>query len=233
LITYLEKMWNNDKKKELRNLKKLGYTDKMLIEHFGDEIYQSGLYNKVGSSLPSLLKFGEFINEISINPEICNYSFIKQPSKFIRNESDYIISFFSNDIPYIISLMYFPINDKITYNIVFTTRDQWNDYEYKLMQFLKIGKISEVEFEILDDIISKETKLNDLYPIFKKISWILNDFYNKNIENQILSIGETKNKTKIKLYRNIIKDSFKNIEESQEEIHGNNYYLYKIKTLPQ
>ena len=224
----VENKWTDDKKSEFRNLKKLGYTDKMLIEHFGEDIYHSGLYNKVGASLPVLLKFGEFINEIKITPEMCDYSFINQPSKFIKGESDYIISFFSNEVPYIISLIYFPINNKITYNIVFTTRDQWNEYEYKLMKFLKSGKISDEEFKILDEIISEETKLNNLYQILKKISWILNDFSIKNIKKSILSIGETKNKIKIDLYRNIIRDSFSNIIESEEEIMGYKYYLYTI-----
>ena len=96
------------------------------------------------------------------------------------------------------------------------------------MKFLKSGKISDEEFKILDEIISEETKLNNLYQILKKISWILNDFSTKNIKKSILSIGETKNKIKIDLYRNIIRDSFSNIIESEEEIMGYKYYLYTI-----
>lgn len=93
------------------------------------------------------------------------------------------------------------------------------------MKFLKSGKISDEEFKILDEIISEVTKLNNLYQILKKISWILNDFFTKNIKKTILSIGETKNKIKIDLYRNIIRDSFSNIIESEEEIMGYKYYI--------
>jgi hypothetical protein len=61
--------WTREKFIEYRKLKKEGYTDKMLREHFGEDIYYSGMYNKNGSSLPVILKFGNFINEIKITPE--------------------------------------------------------------------------------------------------------------------------------------------------------------------
>jgi hypothetical protein len=48
----------------------------------------------------------------------------------------------------------------------------------------------------LEDIISKETGLNDLFPIFRKISWILLDFCDNNIPGILLSIGDTENKKK-------------------------------------
>jgi hypothetical protein len=221
--------WTRNKFIEYRKLKKCGYTNKMLIEHFGDDIYHSGIHNKNGATLPILLKYGKFMNEIVINPEKVDYSFTKQPSHFIANESDYIISFFSNDIPYIISLLYFPINDEETYNIIFTTRDQWNNYEYKLINFLKSGYLTDDQFKILEDIIGTETGLNDLFPIFRKISWILLDFCEKNLNVRKLSIGETDNYKKIKLYRNIIKNSFPNIEESEGNVGRYKYYIYEVK----
>jgi hypothetical protein len=221
-------IWTEQKFIEYRKLKRSGYTDRMLIEHFGDDIYYSGMYNKYGSSLPVILKFGKFLNEIKVTPNSTNYSFVKQPSKFIEGESDYIISFFSNNIPYIICLSFFPINNKKTYNIIFTTRDQWNDYEYNLMNFLTKGNLTDDEFKILNDIISKETKLNDLFPILKKVSWVLLDFYQKNIKGELLSIGDIDNKKKINLYKNVIKDSFKNIHENKDYIFKYKYYIYEI-----
>jgi len=224
---YNEK-WTREKFLEYRRLKREGYTHKMLIEHFGEDIYYSDMYNKNGVSLPSILKFGKFINEIKITPQNVDYNFIKQPSRFIKDKSDYITSFFSNEKPYIISMAYYPINNKDTYNIILTTRDQWNDYEYQLGNFLKKGYITDLEFKILEDIIDQETKLNDLFPIFRKLSWILLDFYDKNIKGELLSIGDTNNKKKINLYRNIIKDSFNNILETEELINTYKYYIYKI-----
>jgi hypothetical protein len=148
-------------------------------------------------------------------------------SSFIKNKTDYIITFNSNDIPYIICFMFFPINDIITYNIVFTTDDQWREYNFKLRIFFQKGFPTDDEFDILDNIISKETNLNDLFPIFRKLSWILLDFYNKHLKNEFLSIGETKNKKKINFYRNIIKNSFVDISEDETMFNGNKYYIYK------
>jgi len=180
--------WTREKFLEYRKLKRIGYSHKMLIEHFGEDIYHSGLYNKFGRSLPNILKFG---NEIKINPEVVDYSFIKQPSKYISGKSDYIISFFSNNIHYILALVYFPINRIETLNIVF--RDGWNDYGiYNLINFLKKGYLNEYEFLELDDIISRKTGYNDIIPIFKKVCWILPDFYKKNIKGKILSTVDKK-----------------------------------------
>ncbi len=220
--------WTKEKFIEYRKLKRSGYTDKMLKGHFGEDIYHSGMYNKNGTSLPAILKFGKFINEIKITPEKVDYSFIKQPSFFIKGKSDYIISFFSNSIPYIISLVYFPLNNRETFNVIFTTRNQWNDYEYNLIEFLKKGNLTNSEFKILEDIIGEETKLNDLFPIFRKISWILLDFYENQIKGELLSVGDTENKKKINLYRNMIKDSFTNILETEDYVGIHKYYIYKI-----
>jgi hypothetical protein len=218
-------IWTKEKYKEYRRLKRSGYSDKMLMEHFGDDIYHSGIYRK-GASKFGIIKYINFINEIKINPEQVDYRYQKQPSLFFINRSDYIISFYSNENPYIIALLYFPVGDIETYHIVFTTRDQWNDYEYNCKNFLKKGLPTEDEFELLDDIISKETKLNELYPLFRKISWIVKDFYNTELKNAIFSIGETKNVKKINFYRNIIKDSFKDMVEKICTYEDNKYYLY-------
>ncbi len=220
--------WTRQKFLEYRSLKKKGYTDRMLIEYFGEDIYHSGMYNKNGITLPVILKYAKFINEIKITPETTEYNFIKQPSRFIPGKSDYIISFFSNDKPYIIALVYFPVNLDDTYNVIFTTRDQWNEYEYNLAVFLRKGELTEDKFKFLEEIISKETKLNDLFPIIRKICWILLDFYKKHINGELLSIGDTENKKKINLYRNIIKDSFDNINEFEEFFGPNKYFIYKI-----
>lgn len=223
--------WTRDKFIEYRKLKRSGYSHDMLKEYFGEDIYESGLYNKNAHVIPFdyYLKYKEHeLNEIKLTPEYVDYWAIAKSSVFIKEKTDYLISFESNDVHYVICLMIFPINDIDTYNIVFTTKDQWDEYEFNLRKFFKKGFPSEEEFEILNQIISRETKLNDLFPIFRKIYWILLDFYNEHLKNNLLSIGDTDNKKKINLYRNIIKDSFTNITENETIFNNNRYYIYKI-----
>ena len=80
----------------------------------------------------------------------------------------------------------------------------------------------------LENEIGKETNLNDIFPIFRKLSWILFDFCSKYIKDEMLSITDTTNEKKIKLYRNIIKDSFSNISEIETTLNGIKYFIYKI-----
>ena len=134
--------WTKEKFLEYRRLKRSGYSHEMLKEHFGEDIYESGMYNRNGSSLPSILLYGNFINEIKISPEETDYDYIPRLSSFIKGKSDYIITFNSNNITYIICLMFFPINGIETYNVVFTTEDQWNEYNNRLREMRKSKQIS-------------------------------------------------------------------------------------------
>ena len=223
--------WTREKFLEYRKLKRSGYTHSMLKEHFGDDIYESGMYNRNGSTLPNILKYHNFVNEIKINPEETYYGISPELSSFFKEKTDYVLTFHSNNISYVICLIFFKINNIDTYNLVFTTYDQWVNYRSKFSEFIKSGKISTEEFQILNDIISKTTNLNDVYPIFRKISWILLDFYSKTLKGGVLSIGDTDNEQKIKFYRNIIKDSFTNVKESEVKFNGENYYLYEIPSI--
>ena len=113
------------------------------------------------------------------------------------------------------------------YNILLTTENQWDDYKSKLDSIRVKGYITEDERLELVNIVEKETGLNQLYPVMKKLSYILLDFIEKKLGNIIISLGETKNIVKINLYRNIIKNSFANVNElgfKFDEV-GNNYYL--------
>jgi len=44
--------WTREKFLEYRKLKRSGYSHNMLKEHFGEDIYHSGLYNKNASIIP-------------------------------------------------------------------------------------------------------------------------------------------------------------------------------------
>ena len=217
--------WNKEKFIEYKKLKRSGYTDKMLIEHFGEDIYHSGMYNRKSTIMPWL----EFITEITITPEYTDYTFSKKLSDIYKDKFDYIIKFQNNGIDYIISLFYYIIDSIETYNVLLTTETQWDEYEKKLNSIRHKGYITDDERDELVNIVEKETGLNHLYPVMKKISYILFDIFEKELGNSILSIGETKNMVKTNLYRNIIKNSFSNIEEIGEKSDdvGNKYYLYK------
>lgn len=204
----------------------------MLIEHFGEDIYHSGIYNRTSNIIPYeyfTKYFENVVNEIKVNPEETNYDITPTPSNIYLSKMDYILTFLSANISYTICLMYYKIDDNDTYNIVFTTTEQWNEYRQEFFNILKKGNINETEWKLLNDIISRETNFNNLFPIFRKLSWVLLNFYENYINGSILSIGDTENKKKINLYRSIINNSFSNIEEIEKIDHlGNKYYLYKI-----
>jgi len=217
--------WSRESFLEYRKLKRSGYSHEMLKEHFGEDIYFSGMYNKKSTILPWL----DFLTEIKITPEKTNYSISEKKSDIYPNKQDYVISFENEKVYYIISLFYYVLSGIETYNVLLTTKKQWNEYINQLELIRSKGFITESEREELVKIIERETGLNQLYGVMKKISYILFDFF-KDYSKTIISIGETKNPVKINLYRNIIKNSFQKIEEVGEKIDdfGNKYYLYKI-----
>jgi len=217
--------WSKEKFVEYKKLKREGYNDKMLMEHFGEDIYYSGLYNRKSTIMPWL----EFITEIKITPEKTNYEISERKSDIYPNKLDYVIGFKNEEVCYIISLFYYIISDVETYNILLTTKKQWDDYLSKLELVRSKGYLTDNERDELVNIVEVETGLNQLYGVMKKISYIIFDFFKDN-SDIIISLGETRNPVKINLYRNIIKSSFVNIEEIGNKLDdvGNKYYLYKI-----
>jgi hypothetical protein len=217
--------WTREKFLEYRKLKRLGYTDNMLIEHFGEDIYHSGIYSKKSTIMPWL----DFITEIIITPEYSDYKVSKRNSDIYPNKFDYLVNFEHNNVKYIISLFFYIIEDIETYNILLTTEDQWFEYEKKLNDLRYKGYITDGERNELVNIVETETGFNQLYPVMKKTTYILFDLKNE-LGDIAISIGETRNIVKINLYRNIIKNSFPNVKEIEKfDIVGNKYYLYKIK----
>lgn len=217
-------MWNREKFIEYRKLKRSGYTDQQLKEHFGDDIYESGIYNK-GTLL---LGFIPFINEIKISPTKIDYIITVNNSIYQRHGKDYIIEFESKGIKYILALFLFEVNNIPTYNITFTTKEQYIIFKNKFNVFIKKGVITEAEQDELKNIFESKTNYFDLFNVMRYISYIILDINFKLPENTIFSIGHTDIETKINLYRSIIKDSFKDInEEVVYDSSKNKYYLYK------
>lgn len=224
MVSFNER-WTIEKHQEYWDLKRKGYTKEMLKDHFGDDIYESGMYNRKSSIMPWL----DFITEIIVTPEYVDYNISKMSSDIYKNKLDYIIKFEDNEVEYIIHLFYYIIDDLETYNILLTTKEQWIEYKRKLYEIRHKGYVTTVENIELVNIVEKETGLNRLYKIIKKISYILLDF-SKNENIKIFSIGETDNLVKINLYRNIIKSSFNDVEELGIKLDdsGKNHFIYKI-----
>lgn len=167
--------------------------------------------------------------EIKINPEYIYYDISLKASSIYRDKFDYICDFGINGSAYVIMLMYYPINGVETYHIVFTTIDQYRKYKDEQLRLGVKGYITDDEHKYLDSIISKETNLNDVYEIFRKISWLIFDVHKKYIPEYKLSLVSTENKKKIKIYRNIIKNSFDNVTETEVKLSDNDYFIYEIK----
>ncbi len=225
MVNLYNDIWTREKFLEYRKLKRNGYSHEMLKEHFGDDIYHSGLYNKNSSILPWL----EFLKEIIVTPEYTSYNINKKYSDIHNNKFDYIIDFTDNDNIYIITLFYYEVNNIETYNILLTTKKQWDDYIDKLNTSKAKGFITDEERIELINIVEKETGYNQLYSILRKVSYILSDVIKNKLNGYPISLGDTNNPVKINLYRNIIKSSFSDLIESEEIFNDNKYFIYKNK----
>ena len=212
-------IWTREKFLEYRKLKRTGYTDKMLIEHFGEDIWESDLYNKNSSTF--LKKF----NEIKINPIKSPYIYYNRGNDFIENKVDHICEFISNEIPYVIIFLYLEINNIETYNIIFTTKEQHEKYLNKIEYF---RTIQQFDIDELKDILEEQIDSINIFSLFKRLSYIIFDYYNNHLKDIKLSIGDTNDKKKINFYRDIIKNSFENIKE-EIEVYNEIYYIYTIK----
>lgn len=169
--------------------------------------------------------------EIKINPEFVDYDINTNLSTIYSNKIDYICYFYVNNTLYTLLLMYYPINNIETYHIIFTTAEQYTLYFKEFLELRHKGYITDDEHKYLDSIISKETNLNDVYKIFRKISWLIFDVHKKYIPEYKLSLVETTNYKKIKFYRDIIKNSFENVIEDEIRFKDHNYFIYEIRSI--
>jgi hypothetical protein len=215
-------IWTREKFLEYRKLKRFGYTDNMLIEHFGEDIWESGLYNKNYSKYSFLKNF----NEIKINPIKSPYKYYNRGNDFIENKVDHICEFISNEVPYVIIFLYLEINNIETYNIIFTTKEQYEKYLNKIEHF---RNNQQFDIDELKNILEEQIDSRNIFSLFKRLSYIIFDYYKNHLKDIKLSIGDTNDKKKINFYRDIIKNSFENIKEEIEEVYNEIYYIYTIK----
>jgi hypothetical protein len=216
-------IWTKAKNDQLRNFIKEGRSVDFIKEYFGEDIEA---HPKRKYSSNKLLPFKKFF-EIKINPIETEYKIIKDSSPFFKDEHDYILKFF-HKINYVILFLYFPIKGKETYNIIFTTENQYLFYKKELNRISKSNTWGSDEYEMLRSIIEKTTGYNEIFPVIKRVSYVILDFYKKNLNGKHLSIGaDTNDPIKIKLYRNIIRDSFTDFSEIEEQdSEGNIYFTY-------
>jgi len=230
------KIWNKHRQQKLQQMNKEGKSVDEIRDYFGSLLQYHP--NKIYCSESFIIsKFKEFNNESVINKfnEI-EYTFEKNYSMFYNFKNDYIAYFKINNIEYVLILFYLIDGDDISYNIVFSTKVQYDKYIELLENFLEKNEIEDIDEDLyfnLSNILEKETKINNADILINAVSYVLIDIYNKLLSKKTLfSIGQTKNNRKINWYRHIIKYSFDNVIEIEKiDSIGNKIYYYDLKNI--
>lgn len=223
-------IWTKELNDELRQMNKDGKSVDEIRERFGKLLEHNP--KKKYCCYDKLLRFDKFVNEIYVNPRYTRYLIGKKLSVSYNNEYDYFLSFRTNKEEYYLILFYYIDKGIKSYNLLFTTTNQYNEYEDKMQDIIKSKKHGEIftenDMSVLSKILERETKLNEPLEIMNSISYILFDFCpRENIKS--LSIGDTNRKEKINMYRDIIKNSFPNIIETiSVDEKGKDIYYYSI-----
>lgn len=219
-------IWTKEKNDILRQMIKEGKSVQERIDFFGNDLKYHPKHKYLGGD-KHIISYEYFskINEIKIEPKKIDYYERMIRNTFFRGKYDYVIYFNLNKQNYVIRFYYYIIENKESYQILFTTEEQYN---YYIEEMDKLVNYSEEDYIRLREVVEKETDFNVIIPLMKAISYILFDFY-PNISKLPLSLSDTINKTKIKLYRNIIKDSFADVKETiGKDNNGNPIYYYQI-----
>mgnify|MGYP001766557341 CR=1 FL=1 len=231
----LNKVWNKRRQQKLLDMNKQGLGDDEIKKYFGSLLqYHPTRYNFTTNKM---LNFINFKNEAYINKfKEIDYTYEQRLSFFYNFKTDYIIYFTVENVDYVIVLFYH--EDKIkSYNILFTTKKQYDEYLDKIESFLEHNDVTDMDENFMNElkeILEGETKLNDPNQVMNALSYIIIDFYNKVLrkyfKNTILSIGNTKRKGKIEWYRHIIKNSFDNVKETEDiSSIGEKIWYYNIE----
>lgn len=161
--------------------------------------------------------FTGFITEIKYNELKTDFIHDFKKSKQFPNEFDYIYKFQTNSgNKYVVDFIYLkdtigPYSNTDIYNLSFTLEENHNLSNHK-------------DYE-------KLTMIKEHHELMKRLIFIIKDFYNRFGNNCIFLIGETTDKRKINWYRNLIKDSFNNVVETEgvsSYTNGMKAYYYEI-----
>ena len=223
------KIWTKEKNDQLRQMIKDEKSVQERIDFFGEDLkhHPKNKYSGGKKILP-FIDYNKLLQEeIKITPEKISYHVVNMDSLMDKNKLDYI-AYFKLEHNYVLVFSYYKVGKIESYNMLYKT-----DYAYNLYleEMSKIKSLIEYNknFERLREIIERETDYKELYDLLKSVSYIILDFYPK-ISNLPLSIGTTKNKVKINLYRNILKDSFPEIIETiGKDNDGDPIYYFELK----
>lgn len=200
------KNWTKEDNDILRNMIKENKSVDDIRNFFGnDKLFYhptKKYYHSNSSVLPRFNRiedFNGFINEIKYDSLKTDFVKDFSDSENFLNEFDYKYTFQTNNgNRYIVDFIY--LRDTIgiyknrnIYNVSFTIENQRNKTEYE-----------------------KETNLNEQHELIKRIIYIFKDFHNYYSNDSIYLIGETVNIKKINWYRDIIRNSFKNVIETED-----------------
>lgn len=214
--------WTKEKNDQLRQMIKERKSTKEIIKFFGEELLSYHPKNKYIIKEKRILPFLGYVKEISTSPKFTSYNIQSSYSISYKDKKDYLLNFELSGKKYIIVLFYIITKGIESYNILFTTKEQYDEYEEKLQEIIK-NKIdndlemafTDKENDLLSNIVEKETDYGDFFEIIKSVSYILFSFY-INIKGYLLSINDTERKIKINSYRDIIKNSFKDVKETKD-----------------
>lgn len=231
-------IWTKEKNDNLREMIKENKSVNEIRDFFGDDLnyHPNKKYSHGISSIRNLIiNYNDFVNEIYINKfKEVEYKSTIKISKFC-NDVDYIIDFKINTEDYVLIFMRYDTIYK-SFNLVFTTKKQYIEYDKKFDELKKSNNLNQNTYQDLINILEKETNSKKVNPfeLMNVLSYIILDFYNKIVKiqypNIFLSLGETMLEIKLKLYRDIIKNTFKDIDEIKEiDQDGGSIYYYKIK----
>lgn len=231
------KVWNKRRQQKLLQLNKEGKSVEFIRNYFGSLLD----YHPNKKYCPESFIISKFQNFTINNESIINkfnpvkYTITKKYSFFYNFKTDYILTFNIDNIDYVIVLFYYIDNDIISYNILFTIKRKYDEYLNKIESFLEDHEITDINSDMYDDfaeILETPTKFNKQDKLLNAISYIIVDFYKKNINNIKLSIGTTQDKRKINWYRHIIKYSFDGVKEFHDiDNIGNDIYYYDINNI--
>lgn len=118
------KIWTKEKNDILRQFNKEGKSIEFIKEYFGDDLK----YHPKGKFKSNkLFGFHKFVNEIIITPENIDYNKNIQKSIKYKDKKDYIYSFKTKQ-EYILMLLYVENFNKSSYEIVFTSKENYDTY---------------------------------------------------------------------------------------------------------
>lgn len=208
-------MWTKEDNKQLRKLISEGKTPSEIIKIIGYDKLRENPKKKYVSN------YNEFIlNEIFAKPKETDFVIGREKSKYFNDKMNYYSTFkTSSGQEYVVDFVYVQEkngqfkNDNI-FNLSFTTKENRDLTDYKKYE--------------------DETNKKELIELTKRLIYVVIesiDTIKLKYKNVIILIGETENTQKIDFYRNIINNSFPNIEEIEDissYTNGLKAYYYKI-----